>query len=109
MKLLPNKETVYLSMDSVADLDEAVNFLPELLNRQNPPGLPRHILALKVDVPVNILRNLGSPRLCNGTRAVVTHMYRNSIAVRILKKFGLRRNGYVSWHSNDGGKLTGQV
>jgi ATP-dependent DNA helicase PIF1 len=31
-----------------------------------------------------ILRNLDPPRLCNGTRAVVTHMYRNCIAVRIM-------------------------
>ena len=84
MDLLHDKATIYLSMDSVTDPDKAVMYQPDLLNSQNPPGLPRHSLALKVGVPVMILRNLDPPRLCNGTRAIVTHLYRNSIAVRIL-------------------------
>ena len=74
----------YVSMDSIPDPDEAVHYQPDLLNTLRPAGLPEHKIKLKVGVPIMILRNLDPPRLCNGTRAVVTHMYRNCIAVRIM-------------------------
>ena len=56
----------------------------EVLNSQNPPGVPPHELKLKEGCPIILLRNLDTPRLMNGTRLIVKRLMKNIIVARIL-------------------------
>jgi ATP-dependent DNA helicase PIF1 len=53
------------------EADEAVHYPTEFLKSLDPPGMPSHILQLKISVPIIMLRNINQPRLCNGTRLAV--------------------------------------
>jgi hypothetical protein len=66
-------EHVFFSADRVkAGDDRAYGIATEFLNTITLPGMPPHWLALKVGVPVILLRNLdASCGLCNGTRLIV--------------------------------------
>ncbi|GKC31216.1 replication protein A 70 kDa DNA-binding subunit B [Tanacetum coccineum] len=73
----PGEEMVYLSCDSVdkterdAAIDKSI-FSPEFINGLKFSGIPNHRLALKVGVPVMLLRNIDQPNcMCNGTRLQV--------------------------------------
>ena len=46
--------------------------------------MPPHKILLKVGVPNILLRNLNSPRLCNGTRLSNTSLTKNVIEADIL-------------------------
>ncbi|GKD22369.1 ATP-dependent DNA helicase PIF1-like protein [Tanacetum coccineum] len=70
----PREEMVYLSCDNIdktergSAIDEVV-FSPEFINRLKFSGVPNHRLALKVGVPIMLLRNIDQANgLCNGTR-----------------------------------------
>ncbi|KAK3756439.1 hypothetical protein RRG08_057950, partial [Elysia crispata] len=45
----------------------------EFLNSLNPPGMPPHLLRLKIGAAVILSRNLKPSILCNGTRLIVEH------------------------------------
>ncbi|GFX68474.1 uncharacterized protein TNCV_2004881 [Trichonephila clavipes] len=64
----------YLSINTVCNPDEAVNYPTEFLNSISVPGLPPHKLELKIGVPFILLRNLNPPKLCNGTRLRVVSL-----------------------------------
>lgn len=66
--MIPGEEKIYKSIDTMMDQDESVNFPTEFLNSLNPPCMPSHILKLKIGSAIILLRNLDSPKLCNGTR-----------------------------------------
>ena len=51
----------------------------EFLNSLDLPGLPPHMLKLKVGVPIILLPNLNPPRLFNGTRLAIKRMMDNII------------------------------
>jgi hypothetical protein len=70
-------EIYYFSINAVIDSEESIHFLIEILNFQIPSGMPPHKILLKVGVPNILLRNLNSPRLCNGTRLRNTSLTKN--------------------------------
>ena len=65
---LPGEVKVYKSIDSTVEPNDACHFPSEVLNKQDPPGLPQHELKIKVGCPIMLLRNLDAPKMVNGTR-----------------------------------------
>ena len=57
------------SADTLENPEDAFRFNTEYLNTLRPNGFPQHILKLKPNMPLMLLRNI-NPRegLCNGTR-----------------------------------------
>lgn len=85
---LSGESQTYLSINTVCNPDEVVNYPTEFLNSIIVPGLPPHKLELKVGVPIMLLRNLNPPKLCNGTRLRVVSLQRNVIEGRIISGCG---------------------
>ena len=65
------KHTTYKSIDTIMNMDEIVNYPIEFFNSLDIPGIPQHILSLKIGMPIIPLRNINPPRMCNGTRLAV--------------------------------------
>ncbi|XP_076045758.1 uncharacterized protein LOC143028000 [Oratosquilla oratoria] len=72
----PGKPRVYYSVDKPNE-EEELEVQVSTLNDMNPPSVPLHKLILKDTVVVMIMRNLKSPKLCNGNR----------IAIDVLRKY----------------------
>ncbi|XP_029054625.2 uncharacterized protein LOC114881908 [Osmia bicornis bicornis] len=83
---IPGEATTYKSIDTVMKQDEVINYPTELLNSLDFPGIPPHVVTLKIGVPVILLRNINPPRLCNGTRFSVKKMMNNIIEAKILNE-----------------------
>uniref|UniRef100_A0A453CJP7 DNA helicase Pif1-like 2B domain-containing protein n=1 Tax=Aegilops tauschii subsp. strangulata TaxID=200361 RepID=A0A453CJP7_AEGTS len=66
----PGEEMIYYSFDHAED--DPHNYYPaEFLNSLTPNGLPPHILKLKINCPIILLRNIDpASGLCNGTRLI---------------------------------------
>ncbi|GBP71922.1 hypothetical protein EVAR_38255_1 [Eumeta japonica] len=73
---IPGETTTYESIDAVVNQDEVVNYPTEFLNPLDLPGMPPHVLTLKIGAPIILLRNINPLRLCNGTRLSVKKMKR---------------------------------
>ncbi|XP_036365352.1 uncharacterized protein LOC118766188 [Octopus sinensis] len=84
MNKIPTVINKYKSVDSVLDENQAVHYPTEFLNSLEPPGIPPHKLFLKVGVPIRLLRNLDSPKLCNGTRLIVKTLSPNVTEATII-------------------------
>ncbi|KAL6645873.1 hypothetical protein ACP70R_017481 [Stipagrostis hirtigluma subsp. patula] len=80
----PGEEMIYHSFDHAED--DPHNYYPaEFLNSLTPNGLPPHILKLKINCPIILLRNIDPANgLCNGTRLVVRGFMRNAIDAEIV-------------------------
>ena len=82
--LFPGEEKVYYSFDSAVD-DTHNHYPPEFLNSLTPNGLPPHVLRLKINCPVILLRNLDPHNgLCNGTRLIIKAFQDNAIDAEII-------------------------
>ncbi|XP_038052743.1 uncharacterized protein LOC119725411 [Patiria miniata] len=78
----PGQETVFTSIDTVPQDDQAVQYPSEFLNSLHPSGMPPHLLTVKVGIPIICLRNL-TPTMANGTRMIVTNITPNCLQVTI--------------------------
>ncbi|GFY31477.1 ATP-dependent DNA helicase [Trichonephila clavipes] len=83
---IPSETTTYKSIDTVENQDEVVNYPTEFLNSLDLPGMPPHVLILKIGVPIILLRNINPPRLCNGTRLSVKKIMNNVIEATLLTR-----------------------
>ncbi|GBM04361.1 hypothetical protein AVEN_155190-1 [Araneus ventricosus] len=84
LKKLPGNTSTYKSVNAVMDKEQAAYYPAECLNFLNPPGMPPHMLNLKVGSSNMLLRNLDSPKFCNGTRDCVSKIMANVIQATIL-------------------------
>jgi len=84
---LADKLKEIFSIDKV-DQEKPKNydeFPLEYLHSLNDPGLPPHILKLKVNCPVMLLRNLNpAAGLCNGTRLIVKTIHNKWLECKII-------------------------
>ncbi|WVZ97143.1 hypothetical protein U9M48_042698 [Paspalum notatum var. saurae] len=77
------EEMVYHSFDR-ADDDPHNYYPPEFLNSLTPNGLPPHVLRLKINCPIILLRNIDpANELCNGTRLIVWGFKRKQFSIRL--------------------------
>ena len=88
LETLPGDATTYMSIDTVTNVDDAVCYPTEFLNSLEIPGLPPHILSLKVYAPVILIRNLDPPKLCNGTRLIIKTLFPNVVEATVLTGAG---------------------
>lgn len=86
-------EGIYFSIDTIIDPEDAVNHPIEYLNSLTPPGFPPNRLIPKDGVPIMLIRNFRSPKICNGALLCVRELYANMIDTVIIKRpFEGRRN-----------------
>jgi ATP-dependent DNA helicase PIF1 len=83
---MPRREHVFLSADSVEmGDDQAMAIDTKFLNTITLAGMPPHRLALKVGVPVILLKNLDAASgLCNETRLIIWRVARRLIVAKII-------------------------
>ena len=80
LKMLPGDEHVTESADSLEDDRHIIDYPIEHLHSLTPAGLPPHRLAIKIGMPLILLRNLNMKAgLCNGTRITVRRVVGNHI------------------------------
>ncbi|KAL6909792.1 hypothetical protein ACP4OV_001451 [Aristida adscensionis] len=80
----PGQDIIYHSFDSVDD-DSHNHYPIDFLNSITPNGLPPHMLKLKINCPIILLRNLDpNSGLCNGTRLMVRALQDNAIDAEIV-------------------------
>ncbi|WVZ76660.1 hypothetical protein U9M48_024616 [Paspalum notatum var. saurae] len=78
------EEMVYHSFDLAED-DPHNYYPPEFLNSLTPNDLPPHVLRLKINCPIILLRNIDPANgLCNGTRLIVRGFQKNAIDAEIV-------------------------
>lgn len=82
LKMMPGDESFYTSINSC---DEGENASIDEMNMASSSGIPPHILKLKPNVIVMLLRNLDVKRgLCNGTRMQVISLKNNILECMII-------------------------
>ncbi|XP_022027109.2 uncharacterized protein LOC110928403 [Helianthus annuus] len=101
LSLFPCEEREYLSSDTLCQSEnpnatQQKLYSPDVLNGLKVSGLPNHRLALKVGVPVMLLRNIDQQNgLCNGTRLQVKKMYNRVIEAEIISGGNIGTRTYI--------------
>ncbi|XP_076069711.1 uncharacterized protein LOC143041586 [Oratosquilla oratoria] len=75
-------EKVYMSGDTA--MEEVTDIQTSFFNAITSLSLPLHMLRLKVGSVIMIMRNICPPKLCNGSRVIVTNLQKNIIVGKIL-------------------------
>ncbi|KAH9572326.1 hypothetical protein CY35_02G142800 [Sphagnum magellanicum] len=86
VEAVPGQEHIFLSADSVeTGDDQAMAIGTEFLNTITLASMPPHHMALKIGVPVILLRNFDATSgLCNGTRLIILRLARRLIIAQII-------------------------
>lgn len=86
LNLINSPAQQYISSDTILDHDPSLFYLPiDVLHSLTPPGCPPHILILKVNAIVMLVRNLNiHDGLCNGTRVKVLRMNDHVLYCEVL-------------------------
>ncbi|XP_076037231.1 uncharacterized protein LOC143022769 [Oratosquilla oratoria] len=87
------KEVVYMSVDVGCESIEGMDVQASVFNSMDSPSIPPHKLRLKEGAIVMVMRNICPPKICNGTRVMVTNLRRNVIVGEILT--GVYRNTQI--------------
>ncbi|XP_076041898.1 uncharacterized protein LOC143025775 [Oratosquilla oratoria] len=81
---LKEKEVLYRSQDTASHDGEGMEIQTSVFNSMNSPSIPLHELKLKVGAVVMVMRNICPPKICNGTRVMITNLKKNVIVGKIL-------------------------
>ncbi|XP_076038876.1 uncharacterized protein LOC143024047 [Oratosquilla oratoria] len=76
------KEVVYYSVDTPSDPEPDVQ--ASVFNSMCSPSVPLHDLRLKIGCIVMVMRNICPPRICNGTRLMITNLKKHVVVGKIL-------------------------
>ena len=100
--LLPSSDEDVIGDDPI----ESLHFQEEYLNTIALSELPPHVLALKTDTPVVLLRNLDPNNgLCNGTRLQITGISNRLLQCKILNGPNINNIVHIprlDLHTSDG-------
>jgi ATP-dependent DNA helicase PIF1 len=85
-EVVPRQEHIFLSLDLMETRDDQAMVIgTKFLNTIILASVPPHHLALKVGVPVILLRNLdATSRLCNGTHLIIWCLAWRLIVAQII-------------------------
>ncbi|XP_076061287.1 uncharacterized protein LOC143037062 [Oratosquilla oratoria] len=81
-KRLNTEAKIYRSEDT--PVDNEMDIQTSVYNSINSPSIPLHELKMKIGAVVMVMRNICPPKLCNGTRIIVTNLQKNIIVGNIL-------------------------
>ncbi|XP_076882479.1 uncharacterized protein LOC143530956 [Bidens hawaiensis] len=98
--MTPGTTKTYINIDSIVsqpgDQNDESLYPVEYLNLLNINSLPPHVLELKVNAPIILLRNLNpNDGLCNGTRLIITQLLPTTIEARIMTGKFIGRRLYI--------------
>ncbi|XP_076030474.1 ATP-dependent DNA helicase Pif1-like [Oratosquilla oratoria] len=77
------RETLYISEDTAVN-EDGMGMQTSVYNAMASPSLPLHVLKLKIGSIVMVIRKIRPPKLCSGTRIMVTNLQKNIIVGKIL-------------------------
>jgi hypothetical protein len=84
--LVEGDSKVYYANDEILEEDNKKHrYVTELLNTINPSGVPKHVIELKKNAPIMLLRNLDiSEGIVNGTRMRILEMHQFVLVCKVL-------------------------